>query len=118
MGDLTNGTIWALGIFGCILPAALTLLLVQRLGHALAPGTGTAAAVTIDLGTLLLPFSTLLFDHLLSSTLGFAAFALLWLEHERRGTIRVLVAGTAGLLAGYAITCEYPLAIVAAVVGG
>ena len=118
MGDSTNGTIWALGLFGCILPAALTLLLVQRLGGSLAPGTGTAAAVTIGLGTLLLPFSTLLFDHLLSSTLGFAAFALLWLEHERRGTLRPLVAGAAGLLAGYAVTCEYPLAIVAAVVGG
>ena len=42
------------------------------------------AAVTLGAGTLLLPFSTLLFAHVLSTFLGFAAFTFLWAERELR----------------------------------
>ena len=117
VSNSTVGSSWALGLLGCILPGLLALLLVQRLGDVLADGYGTAAAVTIGLGTILLPFSTLLYAHLLSASLGFAGFALLWLEHERRGVLRPLVAASAGALAGFAITTEYPLALVAVVTG-
>lgn len=111
--DSTVGMLWALGLFGVVLPGALLLLLIRKLAEVVEPGFGTASAVTVGIGTLLLPFGTLFFGHLLSAALGFAAFALLWLE-RRRGP---LVVAASGLLAGLAITTEYPLAVVALIVG-
>ena len=66
-------------------------------------------------GTLLLPFATLYFDHVLSAALGFAAFAVLFLERETRRGGWLLAAG--GLLAGLALVVEFPLAVVAVVLG-
>jgi hypothetical protein len=115
--DSTVGMLWALGLVGVVLPGALLLLLVRRLAESLEPGLGTAAAVAAGLGTLLLPFGTLFFAHVLSATLGFAAFALLWLERRRDAPARLGVVAVSGLLAGLAITTEYPLAVVAVIVG-
>jgi hypothetical protein len=105
----TVGTLWVLGLVGCVIPAAIALLLLRRVGDDLEPGLGTLAAVTLGLGTLMLPFATLFFDHALSTALGFAAFAVLLL-----GGARAAPAGVAGLLTGLAVTTEYPLALVAA----
>ena len=92
------------------------MLLVWRVGERFEPGYGAAAAVVLGLGTMLLPFSTLLFSHVFSAMLGFAAFALC--SRERDGpAARPLLLGAAGLLIGYAITSEYPLAFVAVVLG-
>jgi hypothetical protein len=110
--DSTVGTLWALGLVGCVLPALAMLLLVRRLGDTLEPGLGVAAAVALGLGTLVLPFATLFFAHALSAALGFAAFAVVWLERGRLWPI----AG-AGLLSGLAVTVEYPLALAGAIVG-
>ncbi len=107
--------LWFLGLFGAVLPAALLLLLVRRLADRLEPGFGTAAAVTLGVGTLVLPFATLFFSHALSALLGFAAFAVLWGEREGRPR-PALVAG-AGLVAGLAITTEYPNALLALILG-
>ena len=104
----TVGALWALGLVGCVLPALLILLLVRRLGDELEPGLGAAAAVAAGVGTLLLPFATLFFDHVLSAALGFSAFALLWLHRHPFAAL------AAGVLAGFAVTTEYPLALVAA----
>ncbi len=106
---------WALGLFGVLLPSLALLALVSRMTNRVAPGTGTAAALTLGAATMILPFSTLYFSHLLSALLGFGAFALCW--REREGPSRPLLLAIAGLLAGLAIVCEYPLAIVAIVVG-
>ena len=51
-------------------------------GDRLEPGLGIAAAVTLGGATLVLPFATLFFSHVLAATLGFAAFAVLLLERE------------------------------------
>jgi hypothetical protein len=51
----------------------------------------------------------------LAATLGFAAFAVMM--RERAGPPRPLLLAAAGVLAGYAITSEYPLAFVAVVLG-
>jgi hypothetical protein len=110
------GALWALGLVGCVLPAALLLLLLRRGGDLLAPGYGVAAAVAAGAGTLLLPFSTLFFAHVLSAALGFAAWAVLWRERER-GVVRPGLAVASGLLGGFAIVAHYSLALVAAVVG-
>lgn len=93
--------VWLLGLLTVALPGALLVALVA--GRA-----GTAAAVTLGLGTLVLPFSTLYFSHLLAAMLGFAAFALL-----TRGRPSAPAALAAGALAGYAVTTEFPLLIVA-----
>ena len=75
------------------------------------PGYGAAAAVLLGLGTLVLPFSTVFFAHVLSATLGMAAFSLL-LRH-RRGGAGTAAPAIAGVLAGLAIVVEFPLGIVA-----
>jgi hypothetical protein len=106
---------WALGLFGVLAPALLLLVLVGRAAERVAPGTGTATALTLGASTLILPFSTLYFSHVLSALLGFAAFALAW--REREGPPRLRLLALAGLLAGLAVVCEYPLAIAAIVVG-
>src|SRR3954447_7985010 len=117
-GKHNEEMIWALGLWGTVLPAALLLILVRWLAEKLEPGYGTAAAVTLGLSTLLLPFATLLFSHVFSALLGFAAFAILWRERERGSPPpRVLLSGLAGLLIGYGFTTEYPLFIVGAVLG-
>lgn len=117
LADESVGALWTLGLVGCVLPAALILLLVRRLGEQLAPGYGTAAAVAIGAGTLLLPFATLFFGHVLSAALGFAAFAVLWLERERGARVRSTVAVGAGLLAGLAVVAHYSLVLVGVAVG-
>jgi hypothetical protein len=107
--------IWALHVWSVVLPAAVLLFLVMRLGGRLEPRLGATAAVTLGLATLVLPFATLFFGHLLATCLGFAAFALLW--HERDGRARVPLVAAAGLLAGLAVTVDYPLGLVALVLG-
>jgi hypothetical protein len=107
--------LWFLGLWSVVLPALLLLLLVRRLANEVEPRLGTAAAVILGLATLMLPYATLFFSHLLSALLGFAAFAVLW--YERRGPPRLSYVAAAGLLAGYAITTEFPNGIIAAVLG-
>ena len=113
--DRDRGTTWAVGLAGAVLPALAVLLLVQRLGDRIEPGRGAAAAVTLGLATLLLPFSTMLFAHALSALLAFTAFAALW--REREGEQRLLLVAAAGLAAGLAVSTEYTLAVVAFVLG-
>ena len=105
--------LWALGLVGCVVPAVALLVLVRRACQRLEPGFGTASAITLGLGTLLLPFATLYFSHALSACLVFAAFALLLRERQERASL-LLVAG-AGFVAGLSIVTEYPNAIAAAV---
>ncbi|MGI8632530.1 MAG: hypothetical protein ACR2NA_08305 [Solirubrobacterales bacterium] len=109
------GMIWALTWLGVIIPSAVLLLLVRSLADRLVPGYGTPAALTLGLGTLILPFTTVYFSHVISAMLGFAAFAVLW--HERQGGERLGLVAGAGVLAGLGVVFEYPLALVGAIVG-
>jgi hypothetical protein len=104
-----------IGWWGSVLPAFVLMLLVWRVAERFEPGYGAIAAVTAGLGTLVLPFSTLLFSHVFTAMLGFAAFALM--IRERAGEPRPLLLAAAGLAVGYAISSEYPLAFVAVVLG-
>jgi len=113
--------VWALGLLGVLVPALILLVVVRRMVERVSPGTGTAAALTLGVGTMILPFSTLYFSHVLSALLAFGAFALLWREREREGgregAARPLALAGAGLLAGLAVVFEYPLLIAAAIIG-
>lgn len=102
---------WQVSLWGATLAALLLLLLVRWAAEVLVPGYGTAAAVLLGLGTLVLPFSTLFFAHVLSATLGMASFCLL-LHHRCRGG-RAAVPVAAGALVGVAVVVEFPLAILA-----
>jgi hypothetical protein len=116
VGTANPRTVHLLVLFGCVLPVAVMLLLGWRLVETLDPGQGAAAAVTLGLGTMLLPFATLFFSHVLGAGLGFASFYLLWRGRERGndGLGHVIAAG---VLAGYAISSEYPLALLAVLLG-
>jgi len=104
--------IWQMGLWAVVLPSILLLVLVRRTVERIEPGLGTACAVILGLGTLLLPFSTLLFAHVLATLLLFASFAVLF-----SGGPSIVRVGAAGALAGLAVSTDIPLAIPALVVG-
>ena len=108
--------IWLLNLWGAVLPAVLILVAVRHVAERAAPGMGAAAAVTLGIGTLILPFSTLYFAHVLSAALGFAAFVLLWRERQRPPRTALVLA--AGVVAGLAVTVENTLGLVALVLAG
>jgi hypothetical protein len=107
--------VYLIGLWGNVLPGLLLLLLVWRLADRFEPGYGAAAAVALGLGTMVLPLSTLLFSHVFSAFLGFAAFALML--RERDGPPAPSLLALAGLAIGYAVGSEYPLFFVGAVLG-
>ncbi|MFI5004528.1 MAG: hypothetical protein ACHQE6_05890 [Solirubrobacterales bacterium] len=107
--------IYLVGLWGNVLPGLLLLVLVWGAAERLQPGFGAATAVTLGLGTMALALSTLLFSHIFTACLGFAAFVLLM--RERDGPPRAWLTGAAGLTIGYAISSEYPLALLAGVLG-
>jgi hypothetical protein len=108
-------TVYLIGLWGNVLPGLLLLLLVWRVAERFEPGFGAAAAVALGLGTMILPLSTLLFSHVFTSFLGFAAFALML--RERDGPPSPSLLAVAGLAMGYAVCSEYPLFFVALVLG-
>ena len=113
-GDPTK-VIWALHLWALVIPALLLVALVRYVGDRLEPGYGLAAAATLAFGTLVLPFSTMYFAHVVAGAFAFGAFALL--VHERRGPPRLWLVGLAGLLGGYAATTEYTAGLAAVVIG-
>jgi hypothetical protein len=100
--------IWQIGLWAVVLPALLLLVVVRRVAEDVEPGTGPAVAALLGLGTLVLPFSTLLFAHVPATMLLFAAFALLFLSRSPL---------LAGVCAGLAVATDFPLAIPAVLVG-
>lgn len=107
--------IYFIGLWGNVLPGLLLLLLLWRVADRFEPGFGAAAAVALGLGTMVLPLSTLLFSHVFTAFLGFAAFALML--RERDGPPSPSLLALAGLAMGYAVASEYPVFFVAAVLG-
>lgn len=116
MLELPRRATWQVTIWGATLAALLLLLLVRTAAGTLIQGYGTAAAVLLGLGSLVLPFSTVFFAHVLSAALGFAAFWLL-LRDRRAGSGRAWLFA-AGVLAGLAVVVEFPLGIIAVALAG
>jgi hypothetical protein len=107
--------IYLIGLWSDVLPALLLLLLVWRVAERYEPGYGVAAAVALGLGTMALAFSTLLFSHMFTTFLCFAAFWLML--NERDGPPSPMLLGLAGLAMGYAFSSEYPTFFAAIVLG-
>ncbi len=107
--------IYLIGLWGNVLPGLLLVLLVWRVAERYEPGYGVAAAVVTGLGTMVLPLSQLLFSHMFTTFLAFAAFWLMLLEREGRPS--PLLLGIAGLAMGYAFSSEYPTFFAAIVLG-
>jgi hypothetical protein len=112
MSGIPLRAVWQVGLWAVVLPALGLLLLLRRTVDRLEPGLGIAAAAILGLGTLVLPFSTLLFAHVPAAALGFLSFALLF--GRDRSPLRVAAAGAA---AGLAVATDLPLAIPAVVLG-
>jgi hypothetical protein len=98
--------IYLIGLWGNVLPGVLLLLLVWRVAERFEPGYGAATAVVLGLGTIVLPFSQMLFSHVFTTFLSFAAFWLML--RERDGPPSPMLLGVAGLAMGYAFSSEYP----------
>ena len=98
--------IYLIGLWGNVLPGLLLLLLVWRVAERFQPGYGAATAVVLGLGTIVLPFSQMLFSHVFTTFLSFAAFWLML--RERDGPPSPMLLGIAGLAMGYAFSSEYP----------
>ncbi len=107
--------VWALGLLTSVLPALALLLLVRSVSERLRPGYGTATALALGMSTMVMVFASQFFGHILTSLVVFGAFALLM--RERRGAPRLALVGLAGVLAGLAVTIEYPLALAGAAIG-
>jgi hypothetical protein len=114
---ITNYTpfVWLLSLLACVIPALLIMFIIRAIGDQLAPGFGTLAAFATGAGTLILPFSTLFFSHVISAAMVLGAFAILW--RERKAPTRLGLVFAAGLLGGFAITTEYPLALASVIIG-
>lgn len=107
--------IYLIGLWGNVLPGLLLVALVWRVAERYEPGYGIAAAVVTGLGTMVLALSQLLFSHVFTTFLSFAAFWLML--RERDGPPSVSLLALAGLAMGYAFSSEYPTFFAAIVLG-
>ncbi len=116
MVEMPRSAVWQAGLVGTVFPFGVLLLLLRWAGDRLVPDHGGSAALIAGTSTLLLPFATVLFVHVLSAALAFAAFCVLL--RDRLSTSSTLLVAAGGLLAGLAVVVEFPLAIAAVVLGG
>ncbi|MFC2153351.1 hypothetical protein ACFLQ7_01805 [Actinomycetota bacterium] len=98
--------LWWVTLWMSTLPAALLAVAMYRFARAFRAEASLQATVALFFGSMLLPFSMLLFGHILCALFVFGSFALL--AGERRSTVRLLAAG---VLAGLAVASEYTASI-------
>jgi hypothetical protein len=108
--------IYLIGLWGNVLPGLLLLVLVWRVAERYEPGYGVMTAVVLGLGTMVMTFSQMLFSHVFTAFLSFAAFWLML--REREGPPSPMLLAVAGLAMGYAFSSEYPTFFAALVLGG
>ncbi|MFL5871522.1 MAG: hypothetical protein ACJ75R_10595 [Solirubrobacterales bacterium] len=108
--------VWILTLLAAVAPSILLLFLVRWAADRLEPGYGTAAAITLGVGTIVLVFAAEYFSHAISATVDFAAFCVLM--RERAGPARSIAVALAGLLVGLAVTFEFQAGLVGVVLFG
>jgi hypothetical protein len=108
--------VWALTLIAAVIPAVLMLLCVRWAADRFIPGYGTAAAITLGLGTVVMIFAAEFFSHVISAGLAFAAFCVLL--KERDGPPGTRPVALAGLFAGLAVTFEFQAGLAGIVLFG
>ena len=111
--EAATPVVWLLTLLAAVVPAVLLLLGVRWAADRIEPGYGTAAAITLGIGSMLMIFASEYFSHVIAAALGFAAFLVLMRERDGAPSARA-VAG-AGALAGLAISFEYQVGLVGVV---
>ncbi len=99
-----------------ILPsAALAVLLWLFLMRFVTAGWAVLVTVAYSLGTLAYPYSSWFFSHQFAAVLLFCSFLLLFTKiRDRAPSNQALkLTALAGLLAGYAVICEFPTVLIA-----
>lgn len=109
--ELGNLGLWWVSLWTAAVPAAILAVLMRRFAARWVPQRAAAAALALSVGTLLLPFSTVLFGHVLAGTLALGGLLLALPEDASPRRLSL-----AGLVLGAAVLVEYPVAIVAAAV--
>lgn len=104
--------VWWLTLWTSLLPAFVLFLLMHRMVVRVYEEVAVRTAVALLFGTILLPFAAVLFGHVLSATLVFAAWFL------TRDTDRSRDLLWAGVMIALGVGTEYPVAICAAVLFG
>jgi hypothetical protein len=109
---------WWVTLWTSTVPAAGLCGLMYLAARRRAPDTAAPAALALSFGTLLLVFSTQMYGHVLSATLGFAAWWLLdradpLPRRDAASPPRTAWLVGAGALAGAAVVVEYTLVFVA-----
>ena len=100
MTALPRRATWQVHVWASVLPALALVFMVAFVLRGRTRGP-VAAAAGLGLGTLLLPFATDYFAHVLSACLASAGFALLFVE--RLTPARLMLLAAAGVAAGLAI---------------
>lgn len=95
-----NLSLWWVTLWSATLPSIALFLMMIRLGGGRSQSSAVIAATMVSTGTLLLPFSTVLFGHLLAAVFLVGSFNLLTDRQAPKPF-------WAGLLAGLAVATEY-----------
>ncbi len=112
LGETATVGLWLVTLVSSALPAAALAVVIHRHAATLAPAVAAPVALALVVGTVVLPFGSMLFGHVLAALTGFAAWHLVRAEHPRAARLV-----GAGALLGASIGVEYPQIVVAAVVG-
>jgi hypothetical protein len=109
-----NLTLWWTSLWSAAIPLALLAVVIRRTAlRALGDRRAAmAAGIAVPLASLLLPFGTVLFGHVLAALLGYGCWVL---AQPRDASPRRLA--LAGLLGGLAVVTEYTTGIIVVVVG-
>jgi hypothetical protein len=108
------------GVFTVGLLSALMCVLIFRylkMSWAATEMQAVLVALSISLGTIVFPFSTIFFSHVVAASLGFLGFCLvekISIQSRARALTSVLAAG---FILGFNVCVEYPAAIITAFVG-
>lgn len=107
-----NLTVWWVTLWNAGIPFVALILMTAVAANRRGRAVPLPALVGLMFGTMLLPFSVILYGHLLGTALGFAAWLVLDGDDHPPGR-----AWLAGLLAGLGALVEYQVAIVVVTLG-
>ena len=97
-----NLGVWWITLWMASVPAAVLVAMMYRFARRFAPSTALVATLGLFAGSMLLPFSAVLFGHVMAAAFAFAAFVVASRPDPSTSTFVA-----AGALAGAAVAVEY-----------